>query len=592
MNDVPICDFMCHFTIGAAKAIDSKIGSFPFAPLLFIMKLGNCKTGAASAGRAEFRLFAKRGNGSLAAQQLETFEKGELNLRSKLKRLWLGVGFTLLALLTACGGTEEKPGAAATASPSASTPSPSATKAPPTTLSMMVESHPTWPYKEDWPVWKWIEEAANVKVQAKLASGVYNDALNVTIASKDMPDLLYMSSANASKFGQQGALVNLKDHLSVMPNLSKFLKDNPEAAQQFTAGDGKMYIAPNLGIGETNRQVWMYREDIFKKHQVKPPASFDELYATLKKLKELYPDSYPFTFRHQAGITGLIGTNFGLPGSVYTSGAGYDADAKTWEFTPIQEEQKKMVEFLAKLYKEKLIPPDYLTTQTKQWEDQINNNQAFITFDNIGRIDSFNASLRQVTPGAGMTFMTPPGSKNINLAVNTVGLSISSLSKNVKAAAQYLDFYYSEQGRLLSSWGKEGVTYTVENGVKKFKPDYANVTELRQKTGLSTNGTYGWFDFDAHLALFSPELRSAHEQARKVETRPQLNPALNSDENQNLGILSASITKYVDESTSKFIIGEKNISEWSKYVEELQKMGAQKLVDLYKAANERAMKAN
>ena len=47
-------------------------------------------------------------------------------------------------------------------------------------------------------------------------------------------------------------------------------------------------------------RAWLYREDVFKMHNLKVPETFDELYDVCKKLKSIYPDSYPLCTRSAA----------------------------------------------------------------------------------------------------------------------------------------------------------------------------------------------------------------------------------------------------------------------------------------------------
>lgn len=453
------------------------------------------------------------------------------------------------------------------------------------TLTMMVESHPTWMFSEEWPIWSFLREQTNVKLDIKAVAGSYADTLNMTIASGELPDLILMDRIAAGKFGQQGALVDLNRYADLMPNLRKRLRESPEVASFFAAGDGNLYLAPTIGIGETNRVTWMYREDVFRKHGIAAPRSFDELYGALKRLKELYPDSYPFTFRSGIGITSMIGPNFGTAGDAY-----YDFGERKWKYGPVEDKYRRMIEFLHRAYSEKLIPPNLFNMQTKHWQDQMSNGQSFVTFDAIGRIDSFNETLRRTEPAAKMAFMAPPEGNNLNQAVNTVGLTVASTSNKVKEALRYIDFFYSEDGRRLSSWGKEGVTHTVRNGVKTFMPEYATVTDLRQKTGLSTFGTYGWFDYDAHISLFTPELVQAHRDARAYDSPLQPIPAFDPKESESIGLLNGSINKYMTDSVAKFILGERSFDEWSQYVDDLYKLGLQSYQDLYNTAYDRSMR--
>ena len=74
---------------------------------------------------------------------------------------------------------------------------------------------------------------------------------------------------------------------------------------------------------------------------------------------------------------------------------GYDYDAQEWTFGPTSPEFKEMLEFYNKLYKEGLLLPNFLTIDTKGWQDVMANSDSFITIDYLSRIDFFNKAMRE-----------------------------------------------------------------------------------------------------------------------------------------------------------------------------------------------------
>ncbi|WP_339372702.1 extracellular solute-binding protein [Paenibacillus elgii] len=502
------------------------------------------------------------------------------------------VGVMGLTAVAACsGGDKDQP-----PSPSGSTGNAPAGK----TLTFLNYSNPSWPYSKTWPVWGFLQKETGVTLDIQPPSGgKLEEAISLAIASGTLPDLLWTQNKSlADKFGQQGAIANVLDYVNEMPNFKKWMDQHPTAVQSAIASDGKMYTLPNEGIGETNRMIWMYREDIFKKHGLKQPATWDELYATLKQLKELYPNSYPLTVRYGLQYLQNFGASFNTVAKLGTDPSVYfDPGSKQWKYGPTEDNFKKMIEYLNKFYKEKLIPPDFLTVDTKIWQDMMSTNRAFVTLDYIGRIDFFNAALRKDNPEFNLLFMAPPAGwsggpqKNAFTQTAEEGFMISSKSKNMKDVAKFLDFFYTEKGKNLASWGVEGESYKVENGKKAFIGDIKDVSDLRKKTGLSTDGTYIWFDYDAHISLASPELKQAYQLAPKYDSERQLKPALTSAEIETLSTIGDALVKSRDENLSKFIIGERSLAEWDKYVEEQNKLGIDKILTIYKTAYERMQKA-
>lgn len=465
------------------------------------------------------------------------------------------------------------------------------------TFTFLNYSNPSWPYDENWKVWQYIKEKTGVTLDIQLPAGnLLEDALSLTIASGDLPDLMWTQEKRvADKFGQQGALVNILDYVDEMPNFKAWMEKYPTETQNVLSSDGKMYVFPNQGLGESNRRTWMYREDVFKKLNLTTPATWEELYETLKKLKAEYPDSYPLTFRNGLRYFYDFGAGFNVAAPVEAQKASIYRDGATgeWKYAPIQSEYKDMLVYFNKFYNEGLIPKDFLTIDTKMWQDIVSTNRAFVTLDYMGRIDFYNTALRPDNPEFSMNFMPPPAGweggpqKNAFTATMEEGFMISSKSSKIKEIVKFIDFFYTEEGRELVSWGKEGETYDGEGFIEK----YADITDLRKKTGLSTDGAYTWFDFDAHISVSSPELQSAYEQAPQYDGEKQSLLSFTPEEQQILSTKGDSLNSHRDENFAKFIIGTRSFDEWDKFAEEQKKLGYEEILEIYKKADERAKAA-
>lgn len=461
------------------------------------------------------------------------------------------------------------------------------------TFTMLTESHASWPYDPEWLIWDLIEEQTNATFKVEVPAGKIDETISLTIAGGNLPDIMYMPNYSlANKYGDQGALANILDYVDVMPNFKKWMEEHPSETQLALSADGSMYIFPNEGFGETNRQVWLYREDILSKHNLKMPSNYDELYEVLKELKKHYPDSYPLTFR--GGFLRFLNfaANFETSDTAY-----YNFEEKKWQFGSVEDNFKRLVEYFRKFNEEGLIPPDFLTIDTKAWQDMMSTDQSFITVDYIGRIDFFNVPMREQNPEFNLAHMAPPaglqGGKQQNPYVHFLqsGLTVASTSDQIEDVMRFMDYFYTEQGRDTASWGKEGVTYNIVDGKKQMTDEYADITDLRKKTGLATNGTYTWIDYDAHLSLASEELQAAYAEARKYDSKMQPLPALSQEEIQVNTLVGDAITKYQQQTVAKFILGELGLDQWDTYVEKMNELGLQQLLDIKAAAYERAVQA-
>lgn len=461
-----------------------------------------------------------------------------------------------------------------------------------TEVSLMTSSLESWPFKEDWFIWTALEEKTNVKLNVNaVLSANYNEKLKIILASGELPDLIN-TAGSARKFGLQGAFINVKTILDKMPNLKSRIEQYPNVYQDSLATDGALYAFPEMGMGEANRAGWMYRDDIFKKHDLRLPTNSDEFYEVLVKLKQLYPDSYPLAFRNGVGRFLWSAPQWGAEHDVY-----YDESKKVWAYGPIEDNYKEMVSFFNKLYKEELIPPDWLTLDTKGWQDLMSTSKSFITFDYLTRIDGYNTPMRKEDPDYTLLYMPPfkggANGKNVfkvTFSLSSASLAASASTKNLDAIIRLMDFMYSEEGRELTSWGKEGVTFNIVNNEKQFI-DCTEMGDIRNKYGLSSPSTSMWFDFDSHMSLYSKECKDAYLQARKYDDFKDPEPPMTDEDYSTISTYGDNIIKHRDEQIAKFVLGNRNISEWNAYVEEVKKLGLDKYVNVYATAHELQLKA-
>lgn len=129
--------------------------------------------------------------------------------------------------------------------------------------------------------------------------------------------------------------------------------------------------------------------------------------------------------------------------------------------------------------------------------------------------------------------------------------------------------------------------YTTENGKKKLRPEYLDITDVRKKTGLATNGTYTWFDYDAHLIPATQEQRDAYDLARKHDSVYHVRPQYIESELSNVSLLQAAVDKHRNEQITKFILGQRSMDEWDQYVSEAKKIGVDELMKITQTAYDR-----
>lgn len=247
----------------------------------------------------------------------------------------------------------------------------------------MISEHPSFPWKDTYIVLDEFERRTNIKFNPILVpdSG-YAERLSVILAGNDVPDIFVVTLENALKFGPN-LLLNIWDYIDSMPNLKNLFNKVPDMVQ-FKSGKDELLVLPRMWSSEKDPANFytfccMIRKDILDKHGLDISATIDEFYDTLVRLKELYPDSSPWLARGGFGtILHALSPSWGVPvpGRQYFS---YNSDTGDWEFVLENDMFKKLIEFIAKCYAEKLLDQEFMTISTQQWEQKaINGDGSFL----------------------------------------------------------------------------------------------------------------------------------------------------------------------------------------------------------------------
>ncbi|MEC0265966.1 extracellular solute-binding protein [Paenibacillus anseongense] len=315
------------------------------------------------------------------------------------------------------------------------------------------------------------------------------EKISVAMASGDMPDVVTINypSASVSQWISEGLLVPLNDYFPVMPTA----KAKIEANFKGTAVDGKYYGYPFVELDRSN-QALAYRADWLETLGLKPPETLDDFYQTMKAIATQDPDKNGKADTY--GLTGVKSTGFnssfnfvffayGLPYSDWALDNG-------GKVIPIFEHPafKQGVQYIHKLWSEKLIDPEFLLNDTQQREQKFYQSKVGFMAPALYRhVNRLETSLQKVNPNGKLGFMAPPagpeGKRGLAQAPKS-GLftAITKSAKNPEKAAKFIEFMLSKEGRDLLELGIEGVHYTKQGDKITYNE------EERAKDNFASNG--------------------------------------------------------------------------------------------------------
>ncbi len=465
-------------------------------------------------------------------------------------------------------------------------------------LDITVASHGSWPYREDWAVWNYIREkiGGTLNINAVPSSDFGTKFPLIMAAPDTFPDLIGFQGkpSGFADYCEQGAFVALDDYEEFLPDYNAFWNGLPEKDQWMKttrrSADGKIYFTPNFGLERyTNLRTWLYRKDIFDKHGLSVPETTEDLYNVSKKLKELYPDSYPFCMRSGFANINVIGCSW-KPNFHYNM--YYDFENEKWCYGTTEDTMLEIVEYLNRMVKEGLIPSDFFTINTNSWQELVSTNRGFIMPEYQVRIDFFNGIAREKMPEFNLTAMTPPRADNgvginknnkFNQDPSGYGVLNTGDKVSIANAMRYINWFYSDEGSEILSWGKEGETYNTVDGKKEF---------IVEGEGETAQTLYGFKTIGAYLRI-DPECIDAaisEEQASTTDfiignIYPNLDPTLylefSADDSKIIADYETSLKTVVEENLQKFIIGQRPLSEWDEFKEELSTLPIEELLAVY-----------
>lgn len=502
----------------------------------------------------------------------------------------------VFSLLTGCGNGESKPEAQSNLN-----------------LTWMRYENPIQPFDPNSLILPEIVKRKHVKLDIQsIPQSNYEDKKKSLIATNNIPDLMLVKQDDISNFSDTGIFLDLTPYLDRMPNFKKILQEYPEI--QKNRVDGKLYGFPltQKFAASQSGQVPMIRVDLLKKLNISTPTNYDELFATLKKLKDAYPETYPYASRAANGLTGtenLINPIAFAFGSGYTNSTGakvyFDPAMKQYSFGPSSLEFKDAILYLRKLYKEKLLDPDYASATLQIWQDKLSSGKSLFYLDNTGFGANFNAALKKKDSDARFDMLpilsSPKGVKRVMLyQLDHLQESyvISSKVKDPEKVIQFVDWLYSEEGVRLTSWGLENEHYTLDKGNYKLKETFFNPFKdkpdacfaMKSKLGTGYLGLALHTDDSPNLVSQPQEILDWTDKNHELlqaglAFRMAYDPPFTKDERERLKQVRARLDSFMAQNMDRFIMTDGAIEkEWDSFVKQTKEKGADELVKIYNTA--------
>ena len=431
--------------------------------------------------------------------------------------------------------------------------------------------------------------------------------LQTLIASRQVPDLMYgnaiMSRLEALDYGPQGVLFPLDTKFDIMPNINRLRTEYKEWDAAMTANDGHQYVTPWV----SEFPYFFYAPLISPKvrdYGIDPRTdieTFDDLYEIFKMFKNDNPDSYPWVTRRGLRTHLYI---FGTDRSFYLN-----RFEDRYVFGPMEETYRLMVEFMAKNYAEGLMHPDWFTMSEDPWRENMAAGKSLFTVDQFRQKTSLGGTPEDesswwisfiVPKFHGTRYYTTDDYTHVNESI----WKLSADTEHVDRILPFVDWQYTEEASVWTMFGNIGETAErTDDGVRFLDiPEGSDAGTWAQEQGmvvfrgaLQTRAVFfnrarikqaggnllalDLWEADIDYVEGSGTVRAAH---------PILTFA--DDEFDSIKQLQTDIETYANENVIQFVTGQRPLTEWDDYVNELKKLGVEEVIEIYSAAYDRYAK--
>ncbi|MFD0679201.1 MULTISPECIES: extracellular solute-binding protein [unclassified Paenibacillus] len=510
-----------------------------------------------------------------------------MKAKSKVLRIgtYAAISGMMVSMLAACSGGAQQaaPGAAGKDAPASS--GDTAKQGPPTEISIITEFHTTEPPGANNPVTKEFEKRTNTKLNIIWVSpNNWTEKQNVVLASGDIPDLMKVSDIRNPLMQQmvrQGAFWDLTPFLKDYPNLMEY----PKNVMDSTKINGKNYLLPSVRPLEGST-VMGVRKDWLDKLGLKVPTTTDEMYEVMKAFVNNDPDGNgkKDTYGYNMRDTGLFFEN------VFNKANGKWklVDNKLVD-TVLEPGTREMLVWLNKVYKEGLIPQDYMVMKTTQTEELATSNRSGFTTDGMPGLWRQIENPMKIDPKADyLALVALNGVTTQSTGFNGAYLIPKKVPEaKVKKILALMDYGATEEGFYLGIYGIKGVHYNEVDGFK--------VSTKQADTDSVSISSFGKIFERNEKYLFATATgmtKEVFERNKKIlDEKSKI-----SIPDPSIGLISETETrvgteykKKIDDLKVKVIMGKEPIEAWDTFVSGLKKdADYQKIIaEMNKAFQER-----
>lgn len=456
----------------------------------------------------------------------------------------------------------------------------------------------------DTPGYKKMVEDLGVEIEyIYCTAGQEWEQFNLLLASGEFPDIVNFwwgqVPGGVDKLINSGMIYKMDDEFlkKNAPDFYKQLQENDIYDKACKTDGGDYYQFPRFFDYKDGEDEPLYtngfymRKDWLDECGLDIPETVDDWHEALKAFKEKKGASSAFTSSMLPnGFEGAFGVM-----------QEYYHDGDTIKFGPYEDKYEDFLTTMHDWYAEGLIDQNLVGITSKQVSSSVLNDKAGATWGWLGSdlgswVNAAEGDFKMV--GVQMPVQNKGDVAEYSIAQYPVlgqGSIISGKASNPELLAKVLNYGYSEEGHMLANFGIEGESYTMDGDSPVYTDKVLNdanglsVAKARQIYCTSPAGNYRE-DYRYIQQYYNlQEQKDAQATWKKGNGKEHLIPELayTEEEADERSKIVTATSSYIEEMTSKFIIGIEPLDKFDEYKQHLKDLDIERAIEITQNAYNR-----
>jgi putative aldouronate transport system substrate-binding protein len=463
---------------------------------------------------------------------------------------------------------------------------------------------------EESPFHTLLQEMVGVKInwQFPTAGTDGTQAMNLMLASETLPDIIFNNiMGDIERYMEEGIVRDLSDHIEEWsPAFYSLIKSKDIYDKYMKTDSGKYYgygfFREGGGWNDTY-QGPLVRQDWLDAQGLKSPETIADWDNVLKVFKDKYDAvfSAPWSRFKATGISGAFGAYTLSDFKLFV-----DGNNKV-QLANIQPEYKDYLAKLNEWWKAGLIDKDLTTNDDAGVRTKALNGVTGLAYSSMGQLSNWVDDAEKDGKGAIWKGLQYPKGNDGKLSMVFGGYGIGSVvsvittscpDEKLETAMRVLDYAYTDEGNLYWNYGKQGNSWDYD---AKNEPAYLDIV-TKDPNGLNNaiskfgGSTWSGSCIQATKLLYLKNKPAAIEANDlwfypNEEVSAKWNfpsgVTLTTEESNTLDEVQSAISTYVSEMAVKFINDEEPIDNFDAYVQQVNGMGLDTVLQVRQAAYDR-----